>query len=248
MGRVRAAVLAAGRGIRMGGDVPKTLLPVGANEPLLFYILNGLRRAGVEDLLIVTGFKPEMIQSYASEHWGGEVTYVRNARYASWGNFHSVRVALDGSPGMDVLVVNSDVIVSPDVYKRVATARGDLVVAVEKRLVVDDEDMKVRLEGDKVISVSKGLKRSLAHGEYDGVSLLRPVAADIYSTLCNAAEWAGDTGIYYEDVYDRMTGLCDVRALFVEPGDYAEIDTPEDVAGASQIIDANRDAWAPQPA
>ena len=94
MANVRACVLAAGRGVRMGGAQPKTLIPLGEHEPMLHYILRGLKQAGIEDLMVVTGFQPEKIQSYVEQNWG-EATYVFNARYASWGNFHSVRVALD---------------------------------------------------------------------------------------------------------------------------------------------------------
>ncbi|HEY7875548.1 MAG TPA: NTP transferase domain-containing protein, partial [Actinomycetota bacterium] len=41
MAKLRAVVLAAGRGTRMGGGTPKTLLPIDGNEPLLHYILEG---------------------------------------------------------------------------------------------------------------------------------------------------------------------------------------------------------------
>ncbi|MGH2694695.1 MAG: NTP transferase domain-containing protein, partial [Actinomycetota bacterium] len=59
MAKLRAVVLAAGRGIRMGGEVPKTLLPLEDKPPLLHYILEGLTREGIKDLLVVTGFAPE---------------------------------------------------------------------------------------------------------------------------------------------------------------------------------------------
>src|SRR3712207_5175708 len=106
--------------------------------------------------MIVTGFRPDVVTGWVGQRFPDlDVTYVRNARFASWGNFHSVRVALDQSPGYDLLVVNSDVVVHPDVYARVAKTHGDLVLAVQKRLVLDEEDMRVRLNGDRVVAVSK---------------------------------------------------------------------------------------------
>ena len=56
MAKVRAVVLAAGRGIRMGGATSKTLIPLGDREPMLHYILAGLHRAAIADLMVVTGF------------------------------------------------------------------------------------------------------------------------------------------------------------------------------------------------
>ena len=247
MAGVRAAILAAGRGIRMGGGTPKTLVDLDGHEPMLYYILEGLRTSGITDVLIVTGHRAGDIQNYVSEHAEGlSVAFVQNARYASWGNFHSVRVALDQSPGHDVLVVNSDVIVQPEVYKRVTTTHGDLVLAVEKRLVLDDEDMRVRLDGDRVLAIGKGLKRAFGHGEYDGVSLLRPDAARSYLDIATGLEWAGDIDLYYEDVYGLMMGTLDVRAAFVEAGEYAEVDTPDDIPGAVAVIERHHQALAPR--
>ena len=227
----------------MGGRGPKTLLPVGENEPLLHYILHGLKRAGVDDLLVVTGFGADAVQSFVTEHWGDGATFVFNARWASWGNFHSLRMALDQSPGMDVLVVNSDVVVNPDVYKRTSEAPGDLVLAVQRRPNLDTEDMRVELDGDRVKQVSKAVKPARSHGEYAGVSLLRPPAAGHYLSLATDWEWTAHTAGYYEDIYSSILDRIDARAAFVRGDEYAEVDTPDDVAAASSIIETNRDAW-----
>ncbi len=249
MAKLRAAVLAAGRGVRMGGREPKTLLPLGAERPLLHHILSGLAVAGIDDVLIVTGFMPNKIEEFVTSS-GIElnVSYVRNARYASWGNFHSVRVALDQSPGYDVLVVNSDVIVHPDVYRRVADTRGDLVLAVQQRLVLDEEDMRVRLDSDRVRAVSKSLGRGVSHGEYAGVSLLRPPAARAYLDESSRREWLADTDGYYEDVYNTIVPLLDARAAIVGEDEYAEVDTPDDVDGARAVIRRHSAAWTSSPA
>lgn len=231
----------------MGGGTPKTLLPMGDQQPLMSYILEGLRTAGITDVLLVTGHRPGEIQSYVDEHADGlEVSYVRNARFASWGNFHSVRVALDQSPSHDLMVVNSDVIVTPDVYKRVAETDGDLVLAVEKRLVLDDEDMRVRMQEGRVTAIGKGLKRAFSHGEYAGVSLLRTEAARRYLEISNRLEWSQDVQGYYEDVYGEMMHLVEVRPAFVNEGEYAEVDTPEDVPSAVAVVERHHQAMAPR--
>lgn len=255
MAKVRAALLAAGRGVRMGGKHPKTLLPLDGKsseggqtgetegEPMLKYILDGLKQAGVEDLLVVTGFMPGEIQSYVGENWG-EATYVYNARYASWGNFHSVRVAVDQSPGYDLLVVNSDIVVSPDVFKRVVDKEGELVLAVQRRKRLDMEDMRVHLDKDRVLGVSKQLSRARGHGEYCGVSLLRGRAQRLYGDIATEWEWRANTAGYYEDVYHAMAGRIDAHAAEVGAGEYAEVDTPEDVAAALQVIELHYPASA----
>jgi choline kinase len=217
--KVRAAILAAGRGVRMGGERPKTLLDLEGQGPMLQHILGGLRDAGVEDLMVVTGFKPAEIQGFVSEHWG-EATYVLNARYASWGNFHSVRVAVDQSPGFDLMIVNSDIVVSPSVFKRVIAKEGDLVLAVQRKQRLDQEDMRVQLDGDKVVALGKELKMARSHGEYCGVSMLRHRAQRLYGDVATRWEWQANTHGYYEDA----------------AGEYAEVDKPEDVPAAVKVI------------
>jgi choline kinase len=246
---LRAAILAAGRGVRMGGEIPKTLMPIGAHEPLLYYLLEGIKKAGVEEVLIVTGFKPKMIQQFVEKHSDGiDVSYVRNTRYASWGNFHSLRMAIDQSPGADLIVVNSDVVVTPDVIQRVAGSEGDLILAVEQRRRLDEEDMRVEIKGRSIRAIGKHLKLARSHGEFVGVSMLRPEAAQRYADIATDWEWRatteGTTDRYYEDVYAAMLEGVDTRAVFVERGEYAEVDTPEDVEVAQAVIAEHADSWA----
>jgi choline kinase len=242
---LRAVLLAAGRGIRMGGNEPKTLTPVGGNETMLHYILGGLRLAGVTDLLVVTGHARGVLQEAVTEEWGADnVAFIFNGRYASWGNFHSVRLAVDQTPGSDLLVVNSDVIVPPDVYRRVTAVQGDLVLAVQRRQGLDPEDMRVQLDNHKVVAIGKSLKMVKSHGEYAGVSLLRPRAARLYAEICTDLEWRAMTTLYYEDIYANMLARVDARAAFVLPGEYAEIDEPKDLPAAGAVVQAHAARWS----
>lgn len=230
----------------MGGRKPKTLLEMGDREPLLHYILEGLKKAGVDDLLVVTGFEPAQIQEYVNERWPeDDVTYVFNARFASWGNFHSVRMALEQSPGMNVLVVNSDVIVHPNVYSKVAATEGDLVLGVQWRQThqLDEEDMRVRLDKDRVRAIGKDLPMAHSHGEFAGVSLVRPPAAQHYLNIATNLEWRAATTLYYEDIYGAIIPRVDVRAALVPGEQYAEVDAPADVAAAVHVIEQNASAW-----
>jgi choline kinase len=233
----------------MGGDQPKTLTPVGGNDTLLHYILGGLRTAGVTDLLVVTGHAREPLQEAVTSEWGEEnLAFIFNGRYASWGNFHSVRLAIDQSPGTNLLIVNSDVIVPPDVYQRVLAVQGDLVLAVQRREGLDPEDMRVELQNHLIVAIGKHLKMVKSHGEYAGVSLLRPKAARLYAEICTDLEWRALTTVYYEDIYANMLSRVDARAAFVLPGEYAEVDEPKDVPAAGAVVHAHAARWTEAPA
>jgi choline kinase len=233
----------------MGGRQPKTLLPLGDEEPMLHHILAGLAEAGVDDLLVVTGFDAPAVQTYVDDNWtAGKATYVFNARYASWGNFHSLRVALDQAPGFDALVVNSDIVIAPDVYRRVLATAGDLVLAVQERptRLLDQEDMRVEIRSGRVAQIGKHVKLARSHGEYAGVSLVRPPAARAYLNVASDWEWQANTAGYYEDVYAAILDEVDARSARVEIGEYAEVDVPADVDRAVAILQSRK--AAPQPA
>lgn len=232
----------------MGGVDHKSLIPVENNEPLMHYILSGLLKAGVKKLLIITGYNSGEVEAYVGQRWGGEeATYARNPRYASWGNFHSVRIAVDQAPADDLLFVNCDVVVHPSVFRRVIETQGDMVLAIEKRLRLDDEDMRVHLEGDRVRGLGKGLPRARSHGEFCGVSLLRRGARRLYADVSTEVEWRAETSIYYEDVYARILDRLDTRAVFLGPGEYAEVDEPSNVADAAAVIERYAHEWQTKP-
>lgn len=239
-----AVVLAAGQGTRMGGERPKTLIPLGGKPPLLHYILRGLSIAGIMRVKIVTGFRPEDIEAFvAAGPRRPEVTYAANPRWAEAGNYHSLRVGLESTAGNDVLVVNCDVVVHPDVYRRVAGAPADLVLALQARDDLDTEDMKVELRNGSIAAIGKALAPERSHGEYAGVSLVRPAAAAAYLEACERVEAEGDTSGYYEDLYARVLDRVTTAAAPVGPGEYAEVDEPADVAHAVEVIDSLDGVW-----
>lgn len=63
---VTAAILAGGLGLRLRSvlpDVPKPMAPVGG-KPFLEWLILWLRKAGVHDVVLCTGYGAEMIRAY----------------------------------------------------------------------------------------------------------------------------------------------------------------------------------------
>src|SRR6516165_6192196 len=76
----RAVILAAGRGKRMReltSDVPKPMVLVG-RKPVVQYIVEGLRRAGVKQVLMIVGYRKQAIIDYFGDGsgFGLEIEYV----------------------------------------------------------------------------------------------------------------------------------------------------------------------------
>ena len=63
-----AIVLAAGKGTRMKSDLPKVLCEA-AGRPLVEYVLDSLRAAGVERLVAVVGYKADLVREQLSKNY-----------------------------------------------------------------------------------------------------------------------------------------------------------------------------------
>ncbi len=77
---IKAIILAAGKGNRMQPytkTYQKTMIPLHG-KPLLEYIIEGVIHAGLNDIIIVVGYKKEQIMAYFGNgsKWGINITYV----------------------------------------------------------------------------------------------------------------------------------------------------------------------------
>ena len=79
---MKAVILAAGKGTRMGGltdEMPKPMLQM-EGRPILEHIISGVREAGVLEFCIITGWKAEVIEEYFGDGSRCEVSIVMSGR------------------------------------------------------------------------------------------------------------------------------------------------------------------------
>lgn len=62
-----AIILAGGEGKRMKSDKPKTLSLV-LEKPMLLWVINALKGAGVDDICVVKGYKKECIEDFLDDY------------------------------------------------------------------------------------------------------------------------------------------------------------------------------------
>ena len=105
-----AVVLAAGKGTRMKSKKPKVLAEL-LFQPMLGYVLDACREAGVEDICVVTGFGSEQVEAYLAQR-GGSVQTAFQAEQRGTG--HAVMMAREflqgqiSASGSDTLVLYGD--------------------------------------------------------------------------------------------------------------------------------------------
>ena len=235
-------VLAAGPGSRLApltDTLPKTLLPVDGERPILDVTLANLKQAGLEDVVVVTGYAAEAVRERApalERRHGLRLKLVYNAKAEVWNNAYSLWCAREAfSEG--VLLVNGDTVHPAVVEERVLAARGpEVLLAVDREKPLDQEEMKVLLNDEgRVERISKLMDPHAAHGEYIGLTMIEPAAA---AGLAEALEatWRRDPSLYYEDGFQEYAERGgEVCVAPIGAVDWVEVDDHADLARAREI-------------
>ncbi len=122
----KAVLLAAGKGTRMKeltADLPKPMISVGG-KPVLEHIVYGLKKAGVERFLVITGYKEEVVRSHFADgsKFGVAIEYACQAVQDGTGRV--VDLARDFA-GVDPFILSyGDILVAHETYQKVQQAWG----------------------------------------------------------------------------------------------------------------------------
>jgi choline kinase len=237
-------VLAAGAGRRLESltqDLPKTLLPVDGDRTILDIALGNLRRAGLEEVVVVTGYAAERVaerKDALERRHDVRLELVFNPKAEEWNNAYSLWCAREHF-AQGVLLCNGDTVHPPEVEERLLAGRGDaeLVLALDDAKTLGEEEMKVLLGDDGLLrGINKAHDPAAAAGEYIGLTLIEPAAAGGLAEALEAT-WRRDPGLYYEDGFQEYAdrggrvGVASVGGLeWVEVDDQADLDRAREVA------------------
>jgi len=75
---MKAVILAAGEGKRLRPyteNIPKVMLPI-VNKPILEYVFDAVANSGIDEIIVVVGYKKEVILEYFKDYKKAKITYV----------------------------------------------------------------------------------------------------------------------------------------------------------------------------
>jgi len=237
MAQVRQClILAAGNGSRLravSGALPKPLVPF-QGRPILEHVLHSAQQAGVEEFVIVLGYRGDLIRSWFDSRWHGraKLTWVENPDYHK-SNGVSALKARDAIRG-NFLLMMADHVFDAETARamvRQPLRPGEVILAVDRNIgrVFDiDDATKVRCYGNRIVEIGKELD------EYD--------ALDTGMFLCTRRlfgdlEAAGQDGnCSLSDGMRRVAGRGSFRAFDIGKAWWHDLDTPEALAHAQEEI------------
>ena len=239
---MKAIILSAGQGSRLGhltADRPKCLIDFGGRT-LLDRQLDTLAANGVEDVVVVTGFRDDQVEATLARRAGGpKVRTIYNPFYKVADNLGSLFIAKAELAG-ECMVWNGDTLVSNALMARVVgNRRQGICVTIDRKDGYDEDDMKVVTDGEgRLHAIGKRLPKGNVNAESIGLLAFRDGGAEQFSeAIERAMRTAEGTTIWYLRVIHQIAQKADVWTLDISGEEWGEVDFPPDVEAARALIE-----------
>ncbi len=240
---MHAVILAAGYGRRMrplSDDCHKGLLPIGGTTAL-DRIVEEVCALDPAVITVVTGYRAEDVEAHLrAGHPDSPLHFLRNERFAETNNVVSLALALDQvEPGIELLLVECDVLLAPGVLGRLC-AGPERNVALVDRFGIGMDGTVVTVEGGRITGMHPTEEQGEGfeyRGTFKTLNVYRftgeLVAGTLRPLLKRHAERI-DANAFYEAVLAQVPDLAGlgIEAEEVGPAAWAEIDDPVDLAAA----------------
>jgi mannose-1-phosphate guanylyltransferase len=162
---MQAVVLVGGQGTRLRPvtyDIPKSLVPL-RNRPFMGYMLDFLRRGGLDGAVLSMGYLPDPIQAYLCSQQdldGFSVDYaVEDFALGTAGGIKNAEKYLDGDT---LVVVNGDVLTGMDLAKAIDAHNASNALATITLTSVEDPTAYGLVEVDHEMLVHRFIEKPAA--------------------------------------------------------------------------------------
>ena len=237
---MRAVILAAGRGSRLGAMTdqrPKCLVELD-RRPLLQWQVAALRAAGVDDVTVVTGYRREGIEALGFPTQNNPNWDKTNMVGTLW----SARALID----RPTIISYSDIVYAPTVVASLAESAADLAVAYDTDWLqlwqqrfpnpLDDAESLRLGPQQQILDIGRRVT-SLAEIEGQYLGLIRMTPASM--------TWLSDLFDRQSELIAKLSMTDLLRTLIHEgrvvagvetAGHWCEVDTPADLAVAERLV------------
>lgn len=233
-------ILAAGMAKRLRpltDNKPKCLLEV-AGKTLLQRTIDAMLQAGITELVVVTGYRAEMIRDFITVHYPQlAVNYLDNVDYEHNNNIYSLWMAGKVVRGREFLLMDSDILCDPKAVMAVAHETEPALAL--NRHELGEEEMKIVVDKDnRITEISKTCRVEDAMGESVGIEKMTSEYSEaLYRELDVMIEQEGLIDIFYERAFERLIPQGH-QFKVVDTTNYFsyELDTPEDFERATEAM------------
>lgn len=242
---MQALMLAAGMGCRLESTVNKCMVEIGGIS-LFERFIQALKNAGISKLIMVTGYRADELERFVARQADGvQVVFVRNKEYAATNNIWSLYAAAEYFSADDTILLESDLIYDMNLLRELVDFPF-FNVAVVAKLKNWMDGTTVLLEDTRIVKVVS--KQEFNQKDFDVsyktvniYKFSRDFLCQRYLPALKAYIKNFGKNQYYEMVLKELVGLPDVDLqAFILQDSWYEIDTPEDLQYAENVLGGNR--------
>ncbi len=233
---MKAIVLAAGSGNRLSSafDDPKCLIPIGG-IPLLKRYLEGFYAAGIDQVVLVAGYRMEKIVEYIKNLSVEFPMHILMNKDYEKGSIVSLWTAEEWLSG-DILLMDGDLYFERDFLSRAMTSMKQNFFLIDSTARNDGEAVMVGFREGRAVNLARGL-----YGEFDlvgewagGIKLSPEGTSLLRDVVCRQIE-EGNTEKGYEFIVPQLFDMIDLSYELIDGCNWIEIDFPGDMEQAEKM-------------
>jgi choline kinase len=246
---MKAVILSAGQG--------KRLMPLTAKDPkcllniegltLMEWQINELHKAGIDQVAVVVGYQADRVRQLLHRRYDSQrVRSIYNPTHAWADNLFSCWVAR-AEMNAAFILINGDTIFEAGVVNRLLqTPVHPVTVGTHQKRCYDADDMKVALDGDRLVKIGKDLAIEKVDVESIGMILFRREGPSLFRrAIDRAMRDPAASQKWYLSVIDKMAQSLAVRTCLINGLQWCEVDFPADLKQASSVVRAFDTAGGP---
>jgi choline kinase len=237
---MKVIILSAGQGRRLlpyTEDRPKCVLQLGDRSALEWQLM-ALKAGGASEVVVVSGFQASKVKAVVEAFTELPVRVSHNPFFAHSDNLGTCWVVRHEML-QPFVIVNGDTMFEPGIFTRLlaAPARYPITLVTNRKTAYDADDMKVILDGDRLLRVDKRLDVNVVSGESIGMIRFSDVGAALFRRQLELMmENESTLKRWYLSAIDALAELGYVGTVSTEGHAWCEIDSPSDLAHAQRTV------------
>lgn len=230
---MKAIILAAGESKRMISlttNLPKCLLKIG-EKPIIQHQIASLYHYGLDEIIIVTGFFEDKIKAVC----GDRIRYISNHRFAETNSIYSLWLAKEETEE-GFVVLNSDILFHPLILRKLLESHYPDALTMSKQEGMGEEEMKVKVNSDRIIDISKEISPHHADGENVGIVKFSSHGAKVLFEKIDELISKGVVDKWVPFAFKQIISYHHLYAVDIGDLPWIEIDFVEDYERAKAVI------------
>jgi L-glutamine-phosphate cytidylyltransferase len=237
---MKAIILSAGQGKRLlplTAERPKCAVPIHGRS-MIEWQIDEIAKCGVEDICVVLGYGADKVEKLLDERYGpGYVRTLFNPFHTVSDNLGTCWVVRAEMTENFVLLNGDTLFRAPVLERLLGSEPHPVTVTIDRKAYYDRDDMKVILDGERLVRIGKDLPLDQVRAESIGMLLFRGEGPGLFRRGVEEA-LRSTTGLkrWYLSVIDELAQRMVVRTCCIEGLAWGEVDCPDDLNRAEDVV------------